>query len=73
MSLQAAIAARPAATTALLAEDRTRRYTAYLDEARVLAEGLCDAWEHDCRLDGSLGDLQFFALDERSRDGEQAN
>ncbi len=66
VSLEAAIAARPAAGTALPAEVRAARYADYLAAAQSMADALCDAWEHDCRLEGELGDLQFFALDDRS-------
>ncbi|HLT47464.1 MAG TPA: aminotransferase class V-fold PLP-dependent enzyme [Rubricoccaceae bacterium] len=60
-SLAAARAAAPSAPAPLPEAERRRRYAEALDEARRLADALpepaCDA-----RLDGALGDLQFFAL-----------
>jgi hypothetical protein len=66
LSLEAAIAAAPARPTAMDLDIRARIYESYLAEARDLAANLCDAYEHDCTLAGELGELQFFALDERS-------
>ncbi|MDJ0656898.1 MAG: aminotransferase class V-fold PLP-dependent enzyme [Xanthomonadales bacterium] len=66
LSLDAAINAAPARQTALSAEVRRAIYRSYLEDARKQAESLADPCDHSCTLEGDLGELQFFALDERS-------
>ncbi len=53
--------------TARTAAQRTLLYRHFLDDARRCAETLArDSRINDARLDGELGELQFFALSERS-------
>ena len=51
--------------TARTAAQRTLLYRRFLDDARRCADALAaDAHINDARLDGELGELQFFALSE---------
>ena len=66
LSLDAAINAAPARQTALSSEVRRAIYRSYLEDARKQAASLADPCDHSCVLEGDLGELQFFALDQRS-------
>jgi selenocysteine lyase/cysteine desulfurase len=62
LSLRTAIDGCGCEPTALSAEQRRAAYARYLEEARDLAAGLAAAGGvRDVRLDGELGELQFFA------------
>jgi selenocysteine lyase/cysteine desulfurase len=52
--------------TALSADQRKQLYDSYLAAARQHAQVLGDPLHHYRRLQGAMGDLQFFALDKRS-------
>ncbi len=66
LSIDSAIHAKTLEKTAIPTERRRRLYGSYMSEARKNAERLGDSAEHDLQLEGELGDLQFFAIDERS-------
>jgi hypothetical protein len=60
-SLDAALAAAPAADATVSAGQRRARYAAAVDHAAALADAL-DVPAATQRLDGDLADVQFFAL-----------
>jgi len=61
-SLGAALCAKPHGPTALDEDERRRRYRHYLEEARRLAEQMSPEVAGDHRLEGDLGELQYFRL-----------
>ena len=68
-SLEAALDARFAEETPMPFEERQNRYASYLQEASALATQLQKLPAHvEYRLDGVLGELQFFSLPECSID-----
>ena len=64
-SLAAALSTKMAEEPPMSAAERARRYESYLEEARQLAAGMQSAAPvSEYELEGSLRDLQFFALPE---------
>lgn len=66
LSLDRAMQAETLEKTAIPASRRRGLYRSWLSEAREHAERLADPVDHDLRLQGEPGELQFFALDRRS-------
>jgi selenocysteine lyase/cysteine desulfurase len=62
-SLASALRVAPVVRTALSEEERRRRYRVNLDAARTLAATLAAAGDPDAsRLEGEMGELQYFRL-----------
>jgi selenocysteine lyase/cysteine desulfurase len=63
LSLDAALGARQVEPSARSVAERSATYQRYLDAAQRHADALAAEWScNDARLDGELGELQFFAL-----------
>ena len=67
LTFATALRAARVETTARSVAQRTLLYRRFIDDARRCADALTgDAHTNDARLEGELGELQFFALNERS-------
>lgn len=66
LSLDAAMQMGALQKTALSADRRRGLYQTQIDEARARAEQLPDPYAHELRLQGKMGELQFFTIDRRS-------